>query len=96
MVLYIEANFVLELVFDQEESPFVEQIIACAESGTLELRLPTLALFEPEYRVEGQRRQRRGLRDLLERERKHLVRLRLSALPVRRIYGRASIKLASA
>lgn len=35
MIPYVEANFILEYVFDQEEGTLVEQIVAHAERGGL-------------------------------------------------------------
>lgn len=75
MVLYIESNFVLELVFDQEERTFAEQILGFVEQGGASLRLPAFTLIEPFYRVTSQVKRRSELRRLLEQERKHLARV---------------------
>lgn len=47
MRVYVETNFVLELVLLQEQSPSCEQICAWAEAGRIELVTPAYALVEP-------------------------------------------------
>lgn len=86
MILYVEANFILEYVFDQEEGTLVEQIVAHAERGGCELCLPAVALFEPAYRVNGQIQKRKELRERLDLELRHLAR---AQNPLLRGYGAA-------
>lgn len=74
MIVYIESNFILELVFDQEQRAYAERILSYVEQGRASLRLPAFALLEPFYRVTSQVRRRSELRRLLEQERKHLDR----------------------
>ncbi len=42
MRVYVESNFVLELVLEQEQHQACEEILALAASRTIELVLPTL------------------------------------------------------
>ncbi|WP_324715284.1 hypothetical protein U7230_07780 [Carboxydochorda subterranea] len=74
MIVYIESNFVLELVFDQAQRAFAEHILGFVEQGGASLRLPAFTLLEPFYRVTSQVKRRSELRRLLEQERKHLAR----------------------
>jgi predicted nucleic acid-binding protein len=47
MIVYVESNFCLELVFQQEEEAQAEEILQLAEAGRLELVLPQFAVCEP-------------------------------------------------
>ncbi len=57
MTLYVESNFLLEIVLGQEQSAAAEQLLAMAERGEIDLALPSFSLSEPLVRV------RRGVRD---------------------------------
>jgi predicted nucleic acid-binding protein len=57
LTLYVESNFVLQLVLGQEELTAAERILEAAESGSIDLALPTFSLSEPFVRVA------RGIRD---------------------------------
>ena len=57
MTLYVESNFVLEIVLGQEETADAERLLAAAEGGRVRLALPAFSLNEPLLRV------RRGIRD---------------------------------
>jgi hypothetical protein len=57
LTLYVESNFLLEVVLGQEQSAAAEQLLAMAEDGVTELALPSFSLSEPLVRV------RRGVRD---------------------------------
>jgi predicted nucleic acid-binding protein len=58
LTLYVESNFVLEIVLGQEESQPAERLLALAESGDIQIALPTFALSEPFSTVTGRRRDR--------------------------------------
>jgi predicted nucleic acid-binding protein len=45
--VYVESNFVLEIVLEQEQHQACEAILTLAESRTIELTLPAFALVEP-------------------------------------------------
>lgn len=47
MRVYVETNFVLEVVLEQAESAACERLIALAESGELSLAIPAFGLVEP-------------------------------------------------
>lgn len=47
MIVYVESNFVLEIVLGQEQATSAEALLALAEAGALQLILPSLALAEP-------------------------------------------------
>jgi hypothetical protein len=45
--VYVESNFVLEIVLEQEQHQACEAILTLAESRAIELALPAFALVEP-------------------------------------------------
>jgi len=45
--VYVESNFILELVLEQEECLACEEILALAEAEAISLRVPAYALLEP-------------------------------------------------
>lgn len=47
MKVYAESNLVLEIAFDQAEASQADRILALAESGEIELVIPSIALVEP-------------------------------------------------
>lgn len=47
MIVYVESNFILEMAFAQEESEACESIIALAESGIIQLKIPAISISEP-------------------------------------------------
>jgi hypothetical protein len=57
LTLYVESNFVLEIVLGQEELASAERLLAVAETGAIDLALPTFSLNEPFVTV------MRGIRD---------------------------------
>jgi hypothetical protein len=61
VIVYAESNFVLELVLGQEEASAAEQLLALAEAGSMQLVLPSFALFEPFSTVTYRSRERRRM-----------------------------------
>jgi predicted nucleic acid-binding protein len=57
LTLYVESNFLLEIVLGQEESASAERLLAMAEAGVIDLAVPSFSLSEPVVRVQ------RGVRD---------------------------------
>ena len=53
MNIYVETNFVLELVFEQEQHTSCEQILALCESGRSRLIIPAYCLAEPHEKLKG-------------------------------------------
>ena len=47
MIVYIESNFILEIVLQQKEALAAEDILKLAESNKIELVFPSFALSEP-------------------------------------------------
>lgn len=47
MRVYVESNFVLEVVLEQEQHRACEELLTLAESQAVELALPAFALVEP-------------------------------------------------
>lgn len=74
MNVYVETNFVLELVFEQEQCESCEQILVLAESGSLRLIVPAYCLAEPHEKLTRQARNRRTLQQNLNDELRQLGR----------------------
>ena len=54
MVVYVEANFVLEHALQQKQCDSCEQIIKLAESNQISLTLPAFALAEPYLKIKNE------------------------------------------
>ena len=74
MNVYVETNFVLELVFEQEQLTSCEQILALCDSGVIQLIIPAYCLAEPHEKLTRQARSRRELQFNLEAELRQLAR----------------------
>ena len=61
MNVYVETNFVLELVFEQEQCGSCEQLMLLAESGHIRLILPAYCLAEPHEKLVRQKKSRNDL-----------------------------------
>jgi predicted nucleic acid-binding protein len=72
--VYIETNFVLELVFEQEQHTSCEQILALCEAGRSRLIIPAYCLAEPHEKLTRQAGSRRELQRNLETELRQLAR----------------------
>jgi predicted nucleic acid-binding protein len=72
--IYVETNFVLELVFEQEQHTSCEQILALCESGQSRLIMPAYCLAEPHEKLTRQAGSRRELQRNLETELRQLAR----------------------
>ncbi len=59
--LFVESNFLLELVLQQEQYGACKQILALARAGRVELRLPVFCLMEPLFTLDGRRKTRKEL-----------------------------------
>lgn len=66
--LYVESNFVLELVFAQEQSGDCRRLLAAAERGRILLALPVFCLAEPLATLVRRHNDRRRLQDGLQNE----------------------------
>ena len=76
MRVYVESNFVLELVLEQEQHLACREIVRLAEAGIIELVVPAFGLLEPYMTLHRRHREQEE-----ERER---------ALGQRECTGRAS------
>ena len=68
MTVYVETNFVLEIVFSQEQSPACLKILALAERRQISLVLPAYCLLEPFETINRRHGARTELVSRLERE----------------------------
>ena len=66
--LYVESNFVLELVFAQQQREQCETLLDGAADATFELAIPSYCLGEPLETLGRRHRTRRELQDTLQRE----------------------------
>lgn len=57
MIIYVESNFILELVLAQEESTSAEQILDLAEKNLIKLVLPSFSMMEPFWTIQGRGKQ---------------------------------------
>lgn len=76
MRVYVESNFVLEIVLEQEQHRACEEILRMTESRAIELALPAFALVEP---YESMVRDERGGRLLAESLRQTAAQLQRTA-----------------
>jgi predicted nucleic acid-binding protein len=72
--IYVETNFVLELVFQQEQFASCEQILQLCESGLAQLVIPAYSLAEPHEKLTRQAKSRRELQQVLDTELRQLAR----------------------
>ena len=82
MKVYVETNFVMELVFGQEQSTSCNDIIRFCEQGHAQLAIPAYCLAEPHEKLIRESRRRAELQDSLNAELKQLTR---SSFHARRI-----------
>jgi predicted nucleic acid-binding protein len=74
MIVYVESNFILELVLAQEESSSAEQILGLAEENRINLVFPSFSLMEPFWTIQGRGKQRKSIQQSLNRELEQLQR----------------------
>lgn len=74
MIVYVETNFVLELVFAQEQRASCEQLLVLSESGAVNLKVPAYCLAEPHEKLSRQAQNRRILQQDLRLELRQLTR----------------------
>ena len=95
MNVYVETNFVLELVFEQEQHASCEQIIALCESGKIDLILPAYCLAEPHEKLMRQARNRRELQQALDAELLQLARTKSNTTRITSIEDTANLLVQS-
>ena len=74
MNVYVETNFVLELVFQQEQLVSCEQILQLSEAGRIKLAIPAYSLAEPHEKLSRQAKSRREIQQVLDTELRQLAR----------------------
>lgn len=72
--VYVESNFLLELVLQQEEAEACEQLLACVAERSVELVVPAFCLVEPESTLRHRIKELREFSSGLERELRELGR----------------------
>jgi hypothetical protein len=71
--LYVETNFVLEMVLGQEQVGACERILSAMEIGAVELVLPAFSVMEPYRRLAARAHDRKNLTAGLGKERQRLL-----------------------
>ncbi len=66
MIVYVESNFILEIVRRQSQVESAEKILQLAENGKIELAFPSFALCEPFWTITWREREQERLSKLLE------------------------------
>jgi predicted nucleic acid-binding protein len=61
MIVYVESNFILEVVLQQEQAGAAEEILRLAEERRIEIVFPTFSLIEPYWTIEHRGKQRESL-----------------------------------
>lgn len=74
MNVYVETNFVLELVFVQEQSAYCESLLEQCDGSQHRLVIPAYCLAEPNEKLHRQARNRTDLQRTLESELRLLAR----------------------
>ncbi len=74
MNVYVETNFVLELVFLQEQHSACESILSLCASGSTTLIIPAYCLAEPHEKLTRQNGRRKELQNVLDLELRQLKR----------------------
>ncbi len=76
MNIYVETNFILELVFEQEQCASCEKILEICESKKANLIIPAYSLAEPHEKLIRQKKERQALQQSLDKELRELSRTR--------------------
>ena len=74
MNIYVETNFVLELVLQQEQAPSCENILLLCEASHLQLVVPAYSMAEPHEKLIRQANSRRELQQTIDIELRQLAR----------------------
>lgn len=74
MIVYVEANFVLELALRQEQSAGCRRLFDLASARTIRLVLPATSLVEPMETLRRRHRDRAGLQQPIAKELRQLGR----------------------
>ena len=74
MNIYVETNFILEFVLEQEQYAICEKILKICESKKANLIIPAYSLAEPHEKLIRQKQERRRLQESLDKELRELSR----------------------
>ena len=74
MNIYVETNFVLELVFEQEQCASCEKILELCEAQKANLIIPAYSLAEPHEKLIRQKNNRQKLQKSVDEELRQLSR----------------------
>lgn len=95
MNVYVETNFVLEIVFQQEQYESCENILRLCESQNVHLFVPAYCLAEPHEKLRRQSNNRQELQRNLNKELQQLSRTSLYSERVKSIQDIASLLVQS-
>lgn len=95
MNVYVETNFVFELVFEQEQYTSCERILSVCEKKRARLIVPAYCLAEPHEKLTRQARERRELQQRLNAELRQLARTTPRATRIDSIQDIASLLIQS-
>lgn len=95
MNVYVETNFVLELVFQQEQASSCEELLRVCEVGQGRLVMPIYSLAEPHEKLIRQAKRRRELQQVLDAELTQLVRTAPYAVRINSIQDIAGLLVQS-
>ena len=76
MRLYVESNFLLEIVLDQEQSEYCRDILDASLRGTIELGIPAFSVLESYHALDGKHKSRAKVHGDLQIELRQLGRAR--------------------
>lgn len=74
MIVFVETNFLLEFVYQQEEHESCEELLALAEAGRIDLVVPAFSIAEARMSHLRHIKQRAEFHDLLSRQIRELSR----------------------
>lgn len=74
MRVYVETNFILELVYEQKQVDACEQILSGAERGALHLRYPAFCSFEAADALQRRIKAREKIGETLRQEAREIAR----------------------
>jgi len=72
--IYVETNFILELVFEQDQYASCEKILELCEAQKAKLIIPAYSLAEPHEKLIRQKKERQRLQESLDKELRELSR----------------------
>lgn len=93
--IYVETNFVLELVFQQGEYKSCEAVLALCQSHPVKLIIPAYSLVEPNEKLYRQAQKRTKLQEELNQELNQLKRSEVYRTRVQNLQDTASLIIAS-